>query len=49
MKISQEVREFAARQDARAEPVEVGMAQMSDRFRSHGGELYHPADAIKEE
>ncbi|SFO57051.1 phosphomethylpyrimidine synthase [Candidatus Pantoea varia] len=49
MKISQEVREFAARQDARAETVEVGMAQMSDRFRSHGGELYHPADAIKEE
>ena len=49
MKISQEVREFAARQDARAEPVEVGMAQMSDRFRSHGGELYHPADAIKED
>ena len=49
MKISQEVREFAARQDARAEPVEVGMAQVSDRFRSRGGELYHPADAIKEE
>ena len=49
MKISQEVREFAARQDARAETVEVGMAQMSDRFRSHGGELYHSADAIKEE
>lgn len=49
MKISQEVREFAAHQDARAEPVEVGMAQMSDRFRSHGGELYHPADAIKED
>jgi len=49
MKISQEVREFAARQDAGAETVEVGMAQMSDRFRSHGGELYHSADAIKEE
>lgn len=49
MKISQEVREFAARQDTRAEPVEVGMAQMSDRFRRRGGELYHPADAIKEE
>ena len=47
MKISQEVREFATRQDARAEPVEVGMAQVSDRFRSRGGELYHPADAIK--
>ncbi|ERM09260.1 phosphomethylpyrimidine synthase ThiC [Pantoea agglomerans Tx10] len=49
MKISQEVREFAARQDTRAEPVEVGMAQMSGRFRRRGGELYHPADAIKEE
>lgn len=49
MKISQEVREFAARQDTRAEPVEVGMAQMSDHFRRRGGELYHPADAIKEE
>ncbi|MCX2908842.1 phosphomethylpyrimidine synthase ThiC [[Curtobacterium] plantarum] len=49
MKISQEVREFAARQDTRAEPVEVGMAQMSDRFGRRGGELYHPADAIKEE
>lgn len=49
MKISQEVREFAARQDTHAEPVEVGMAQMSDRFRRRGGELYHPADAIKEE
>ncbi|WP_418156685.1 phosphomethylpyrimidine synthase ThiC [Pantoea agglomerans] len=49
MKISQEVREFAARQDTRAEPVEVGMAQMSDRFRRRGGELYHPADATKEE
>lgn len=49
MKISQEVREFAARQDTHAEPVEVGMAQMSDRFGRRGGELYHPADAIKEE
>ncbi|MEN4682784.1 phosphomethylpyrimidine synthase ThiC [Pantoea agglomerans] len=49
MKISQEVREFAARQDTRAEPVEVGMAQMSDRFGRRGGELYHPADPIKEE
>ncbi|MEN4709558.1 phosphomethylpyrimidine synthase ThiC [Pantoea agglomerans] len=49
MKISQEVREFAARQDTRAEPLEVGMAQMSDRFGRRGGELYHPADAVKEE
>ncbi|MFB6328857.1 phosphomethylpyrimidine synthase ThiC [Pantoea deleyi] len=49
MKISQEVRAFAARQDTRAEPVTVGMAQMSDRFRRHGGELYHPADTLKED
>jgi len=49
MKISQEVREFAARQDSRAEPVEVGMARMSEHFRSRGGELYHAADVIEEE
>ncbi|WP_307745050.1 phosphomethylpyrimidine synthase ThiC [uncultured Pantoea sp.] len=49
MKISQEVREFAARQDSRAEPVEVGMARMSEHFRSRGGELYHSADVIEEE
>ena len=48
MKISQEVREFAARQDSRAEPVEVGMARMSEHFRSRGGELYHSADVIEE-
>ncbi|TPV21345.1 phosphomethylpyrimidine synthase ThiC [Pantoea anthophila] len=49
MKISQEVREFAARQDSRAEPVEVGMARMSEHFRNRGGELYHSADVIEEE
>ncbi|MBP2196012.1 phosphomethylpyrimidine synthase ThiC [Pantoea cypripedii] len=49
MKITQEVRDFAARQQAEAQPVEVGMAQMSDAFRSRGGELYHAADALKEE
>ncbi|WP_426608423.1 phosphomethylpyrimidine synthase ThiC [Pantoea anthophila] len=49
MKISQEVREFAARQDSSAEPVEVGMARMSEHFRSRGGELYHSADVIEEE
>lgn len=49
MKISQEVRDFAARQQASAQPIEVGMAQMSEQFRSRGGELYHPADAMKEE
>jgi phosphomethylpyrimidine synthase len=49
MKITQEVREFAARQQAEAQPIEIGMAQMSDAFRSRGGELYHAADALKEE
>ncbi|WP_278427301.1 phosphomethylpyrimidine synthase ThiC [Pantoea dispersa] len=49
MKITQEVREFAARQKAEAQPIALGMAQMSDAFRSRGGELYHAADALKEE
>ncbi|ORM69886.1 phosphomethylpyrimidine synthase ThiC [Pantoea wallisii] len=49
MKITQEVREFAARQQAEAQPIELGMAQMSDAFRSRGGELYHAADTLKEE
>ena len=49
MKITQEVREFAARQQAEAQPIEIGMAQMSDAFRNRGGELYHAADALKEE
>ena len=49
MKISQEVRDFAARQHVSGEPIEVGMAQMSEQFRSRGGELYHPADVLKEE
>ncbi|MFH8136432.1 phosphomethylpyrimidine synthase ThiC [Pantoea osteomyelitidis] len=49
MKITQEVRDYAARQEAQAQPVEIGMAQMSEAFRSRGGELYHPADTLKEE
>ncbi|ORM65152.1 phosphomethylpyrimidine synthase ThiC [Pantoea rwandensis] len=49
MKITQEVREYAARQQAEAQPIEIGMAQMSDAFRSRGGEVYHAADALKEE
>ncbi|UKY36254.1 phosphomethylpyrimidine synthase ThiC [Pantoea dispersa] len=49
MKITQEVREFAARQQIEAQPIALGMAQMSDAFRSRGGELYHAADALKEE
>jgi len=48
MKISQEVREFAARQNAApetflaAEEAEKGMAEMSERFRAEGGEVYLP-------
>ncbi|MGP1929930.1 MAG: phosphomethylpyrimidine synthase ThiC, partial [Arsenophonus sp. ER-BJ3-MAG3] len=46
MKITQEVREFAARQQAEAQPIEMGMAQMSDAFRNRGGEIYHAADTL---
>ena len=35
MKISQEVRDYAARQD-----IESGMADMSQDFRTRGGEIY---------
>ena len=49
MKITQEVREYAAQQEAMAQPIEVGMAQMSTAFRSRGGELYHPADGLQQE
>jgi len=49
MKITQEVREFAARQQAEAQPIEMGMAQMSNAFRNRGGEIYHAADTLKEE
>ncbi|MFP1740942.1 phosphomethylpyrimidine synthase ThiC [Lonsdalea quercina] len=44
MKISQEVRGYAAQQQAEAQPIEVGMAQMSAEFRAHGGELYVPQE-----
>ncbi|WP_267414251.1 MULTISPECIES: phosphomethylpyrimidine synthase ThiC [unclassified Sphingomonas] len=49
MKITQEVREFAAKQNApvetfvAAEEAEAGMAGMSERFREQGGEVYLPA------
>jgi phosphomethylpyrimidine synthase len=55
MQISQEVREFASKQNASAEtflattPIgqneaEAGMAEMSEMFRERGGELYLPAE-----
>ncbi|MEO6091411.1 MAG: phosphomethylpyrimidine synthase ThiC [Novosphingobium sp.] len=50
MKITQEVRDFAAKQDAgmesfvAAEEAEAGMAEMSEAFREKGGEIYLPAE-----
>jgi phosphomethylpyrimidine synthase len=49
MKITQEVRDFAAKQNASAdtflaaEEANRGMAEMSERFREEGGEIYLPA------
>lgn len=49
MKITQEVRDFAAKQNAgietfvAAEDAEAGMAQMSEVYREKGSELYLPA------
>ncbi|WON77230.1 phosphomethylpyrimidine synthase ThiC [Serratia sp. UGAL515B_01] len=51
MKISQEVRDYAATQTA-AETAEVqlsGMEKMSVEFRSRGSELYHSASNLQEE
>ncbi len=48
MKITQEVREFAAKQNAEvetfvaAEEAEAGMAEMAEKYRD-GGDLYIPA------
>ncbi len=42
MKISQDVREYAAAQEAK----DVGMAAKSAEFRSQGGEIYVPVPAI---
>ncbi|MBB5713584.1 phosphomethylpyrimidine synthase ThiC [Sphingomonas aerophila] len=50
MKITQEVRDFAAKQNApvatfvAAEEAEAGMAGMSEKFREKGGEVYLPAN-----
>lgn len=50
MKITQEVREFAAKQNAgadsflAAEDAKTGMAKMSERFREKGGEIYLPVE-----
>ena len=53
MKITQEVRDFAARQNAPADTfiaagseadAERGMAEMKEKFRERGGEIYLPAE-----
>ena len=50
MKITQEVRDFAAKQNApvetfvAVEDAETGMAGMSERFREKGGVVYLPSD-----
>ncbi|MBU3824100.1 MAG: phosphomethylpyrimidine synthase ThiC [Candidatus Oceanisphaera merdipullorum] len=59
MKITQEVREYAASQEAIAiqmvdingnhETVIAGMAQMSEEFKKRGGELYHQVDKLEKE
>ncbi len=49
MKITQEVRDYAARQEAEAKPIEIGMAEMSEALSTRGGELYHSADALTQE
>ncbi len=54
MKITQEVRDFAAKQDAvataapavSATDAEAGMAGMSEMFKASGSEIYLPADEI---
>jgi phosphomethylpyrimidine synthase len=49
MKITQEVRDFAAKQNAPADTFiaagdpDAGMAEMSEKFREKGGEIYLPA------
>jgi phosphomethylpyrimidine synthase len=49
MKITQEVRDFAAKQNASAdtflavEEADKGMAEMSKVFRAEGGALYVPS------
>ena len=40
MKITQEVREFAAAGAAEAEALQAGLARKSEEFRGEGGEIY---------
>jgi phosphomethylpyrimidine synthase len=43
MEITQQVRDYAARLNEQAE----GMAEMSDKFRDMGGEVYVERDSLK--
>lgn len=46
MKISQEIRDYAAAQEIASQPIQIqqdGMAKMAAAFRSNGGELYQAA------
>ena len=53
MKITQQVRDFAAKQNQPADAfiaagdAEAGMAEMSERFREKGGEVYVAAAECK--
>jgi phosphomethylpyrimidine synthase len=52
MKITQEVRDFAAKQNASADTLleaNKGMAEMSDKFREMGREIYIPANSATPE
>jgi phosphomethylpyrimidine synthase len=44
MKITQDVRDYAATLNEK----EAGMAEMSEKFRQLGSEVYVAADAVKE-
>ena len=45
MKITQDVRDYAATLN---DPARVGMAEMSERFKAMGGEVYVEAEKVKE-
>ena len=48
MKITQEVRDYAAKMnEAPDPPPQVGMAEMSKKFRDMGGQVYVDADKVK--
>jgi phosphomethylpyrimidine synthase len=44
MKITQDVRDYAATLNDK----EAGMAEMSEKFKAMGGEVYVAADTVKE-